>query len=235
MAINPDGSRIYFAYSSGLIYVWDVAAGKRLANYWAAPATAASEPYNVSLSTDGTLLITYGSLTPVVKLWDTATGQQLREFKADKDNGCDPVLTPDNRFLITSGPNFTALVWDVATGEQVRTIQLIASAQSISLSPDARYLAVALCESQTYVFDFATGSLLYILPGSANWAPGYPGAIPSQFSPDSRHILITFPRDHAAYGFILDKDELVRLACQRLAAITLPSEEGVIPPICKVP
>ncbi len=235
LAISPDGSRIYFAYPSGLVYTWDVAARKKLANFWVAPATAASEPYNINLSTDGTLLITYGALTPGVKLWNVATGQLMREFKADQNNSCDPVLTPDNRFLVTSGPNFTALVWDVATGEQVRTIQLIASAQSISLSPDARYLAIALCESQTYVFNFATGSLLYVLPGAANWAPGYPGAIPSQFSPDSRHILITFPRDHAAYGFILDKDELVKLACERLAAITLPGEESVIPSICKNP
>ncbi len=236
IALNSDGSRIYFVYSSGMVYAWDVDTRKKVATYWVIPATAPNEPLKVNLSMDGTLLITYSEITSFVKLWDAATGQLIHEFNLEGVNACDPVLTPDNRFLITGGPNFTALVWDVATGEQVRSIQLIAPAQSIALSPDSRYLAITLCESQTYVHDFASGSLLYILPGAAIWpSVNGAGAIGPQFSPDSRHILITFPSDHTAYGFVLDRDELVRLACQRLAATTLPNEDGVIPSICKVP
>ena len=56
-----------------------------------------------------------------------------------------------------------------------------------------------------------------------------------QFSPDSQNVMITFPADHTAYGFVLDNNALVLLACQQLAAITLPGTDGVIPqlPICK--
>ena len=58
---------------------------------------------------------------------------------------------------------------------------------------------------------------------------GYQFAPEYQFSPDSRYIFTTFPGDQTAYGFVLDNTELVRLACQQLAAITLPDENGVIP------
>ena len=39
----------------------------------------------------------------------------------------------------------------------------------------------------------------------------------------------------AIYGFLLDNKELVKLACQRLAATTLPGENEVVPqlPICQ--
>jgi len=58
--------------------------------------------------------------------------------------------------------------------------------------------------------------------------------VASQFSPDSQYILITIPGDQTAYGFTLDNNALVQLACQRLAAIALPGENGVVSqlPIC---
>ena len=48
-------------------------------------------------------------------------------------------------------------------------------------------------------------------------------------------IFTTIAGDDAIYGFLLDNKELVKLACLRLAATTLPGENEVVPqlPICQ--
>ena len=110
----------------------------------------------------------------------------------------------------------------------MRSIPLPAGVNLLQVSPDSRYLAASLSSSQTALFDFASGRELAVLPGSAHVYNGIQ-IMGSQFSPDSRYILITIPGDHTAYGFLMDNNALVKLACQRLAAITLPGADGVVP------
>ena len=236
--VNSDESRIYFGRSYGMVDVWDVDAAQKLNSFRVTPDKAVDHPIYLALSGDGTRLLTWGSSDPVVRLWDVASGQPIQEFTLASGAACNPALTPDNYFLVTCGDNNTVLVWEVASGKLVRSIQLPAAPGWVQISPDSRYLVVSLSSSQSAVFDFAGGRELVVLPGSPGvvnkYFGGYQFAPRFQFSPDSRYILTTFPGDQTAYGFILDNNELVQLACQRLAAFTLPGADGVVPqlPIC---
>ena len=231
LILNSDGSRVYFARSYGTVDAWDVETAQQMKSFRVIPEPGLDVDLSIALSSDDTLLLTWGQVDKVVRLWNAGSGQLVREFSEVSATVCEPALTPDNRFLLNCGPDHTVLIWEVATGKLVRSIPLPGEPMSVEVSPDGRYLVAGLYSFQTAVFDFTSGRELAVLPGTSTL---YERVIASQFSPESKYLMITFPGDHAAYGFILDNNELVQLACQRLAAITLPGADGVVPqlPIC---
>jgi WD40 repeat protein len=76
----------------------------------------------VDWSPDGTRLTTSG-LTPEVKVWNAATGEQLL---APLHLGTKPIKTAqwslDGRFIVARSDDNVVRVWDAATGEPVTPI-----------------------------------------------------------------------------------------------------------------
>ena len=237
------GNRLASADSQGRTAIWDAKTGQllfKLINPENGLIAIVASPIGQVLFTahENGEICAWDVAAPGVPEWltmprDTTSGQPIQEFTLSGGAVCHPALTSDNRFKATCGDNNTALVWEVPSNKLVRSIQLPATSEGVQFSPDVRYLVVSLSSSQTAVFDFASGRELVVLPGSSgvviSYFGGYQFAPEYQFSPDSRYIFTTFPGDQTAYGFVLDNTELVRLACQQLAAITLPDENGVIP------
>jgi WD40 repeat protein len=239
--LNSDGSQLFIGRPYGMVDVWDVAANHRLTSFRVSQEQAFDLPIYLTLSGDDTRLLTWGSSDPVVHVWDTVSKKLLKEFSGTDGTICGPALTPDKKFLVTCGNDHTVLIWDAASGKLSRSIKLPDIPNLVQVSPDQRYLVASLVSSLTVVYDFASGRELVTLQGSSSTI--YTGnlikvvnqeRIPYPFSPDGKHILITLPADQTAYGFVLDNNELVRLACQRLAAITLPDSRGKVTllPIC---
>jgi WD40 repeat protein/uncharacterized caspase-like protein len=77
-------------------------------------------------SPDGRLLATATFHTNTIKLWETATGRELRNLSTGGTNtsSLSPVFafSPDSRLLATSGGNNSVKVWDVTTGREVQTL-----------------------------------------------------------------------------------------------------------------
>jgi len=85
-----------------------------------------------------------------------------------------------------------------------------AQINSVIVSPDGHTIAVGLSTSQTTLYSFEDGRELVTLPGSS-----------IGFLPDRPAVLNTISGDPAAYAFLLNDDDLIRLACERLKNITL--------------
>jgi RNA polymerase sigma factor (sigma-70 family) len=122
-------------------------------------------------SPDGKTIISEGH--GFVRLWDAATGKELRSFTTGRPWFNDQTaLSADGKTMVTlhedRGPD-TVRVWDLAQGKEVRTLPLPVprSEHSVyrrnALSPDGR-LAVIHTPQQLQVFDLATGKALYKLP-----------------------------------------------------------------------
>src|SRR5262249_26264905 len=77
-------------------------------------------------SPDGRLLATGTFRTNTIKLWETATGRELRDLSTGGQNTSSlaPVFafSPDGRLLAAAGSSNSVVVWDVATGREVQTL-----------------------------------------------------------------------------------------------------------------
>ena len=80
----------------------------------------------LAFSPDGRLLATSTFHTNTIKLWETATGRELRNLSAGGQNtsSLSPVFafSPDSRLLAAAGGNNSVKVWEVANGREVQTL-----------------------------------------------------------------------------------------------------------------
>jgi WD40 repeat protein/uncharacterized caspase-like protein len=77
-------------------------------------------------SPDGRLLATATFRSSTIKLWETATGRELRDLSAGGQNSSSMspsvAFSADNRLLAASAGNNSVKVWEVTTGREVQTL-----------------------------------------------------------------------------------------------------------------
>jgi WD40 repeat protein len=78
-----------------------------------------SAVYNAAFSPDGTLLAT-ASADGTVRVWDVATGVELRRIEADAVGAESVAWSPDGKLLASTGDDTTAKLWDVDYRDTVR-------------------------------------------------------------------------------------------------------------------
>ena len=93
----------------------------------------------IRFSPDGKRAAT-GSDDGTVRLWDTATGQEIVTLKGDTTGvrGGPPdvesvAFSPDGRLLATAGRDRTARVWDLKTGQEVIRLQHAAPVSAVAV------------------------------------------------------------------------------------------------------
>src|SRR5437762_4054103 len=80
----------------------------------------------LGFSPDGRLLATATFHTNTIKLWETATGRELRDLSTGGQNttSLSPVFafSPDSRLIAAAGGSNSVKVWDLITGREVQTL-----------------------------------------------------------------------------------------------------------------
>jgi WD40 repeat protein len=78
----------------------------------------------------------------VVRLYDVATGQELRKLEGHKDPVRCAAFTPDGRRVVSGSFDGTVRLWDAADGRELRRVELTGKPHVICLavSPDGRRL-----------------------------------------------------------------------------------------------
>lgn len=119
-----------------------------------------NENVQVALASRGTHLALgsgthlLGSDQPrVLKLWETASMREIREFRGLKTHTCGLALSADEKLLAASGffGEQTALVWEVASGKKIRELSPVpAKSGLLKFSPRQSYLAIRLDEQFTW-------------------------------------------------------------------------------------
>ncbi len=107
---------------------------------------------SVSFSGDGSLLAS-GSWDETVRIWDFATGRELRKFSTHPERNpgdgsavSSVALSPDGKLLAVGDQNCTLVVFDVETGqERFRAEKMENTVIGASFSPDGRQLAATSC------------------------------------------------------------------------------------------
>jgi WD40 repeat protein len=216
VAFLPDGQSVLTAASDGTVRTWQRATGKELRRIdvpGPPPAVAAKKlaampgrarPL-VALTKDGKTLATL--VGDAIRLWDVATGRQLRQFDAPASGIAAMLFAPDGRFLAIRMADESVVMLDAESGKEVRRAQAknrpqgairIGSAGpagdddgGLAYSPDGKTLASIGSEMNQQVetffvrlIDVTTGNELRRI----DVAPKRPSSV--AFSPDSRLVAL---------------------------------------------
>jgi WD40 repeat protein len=186
LAFGSNGAQLAAGGTDGVVHVWHVRTGNRLARLgrrsWVNNTDA------IAFSPDGSRLATGGN-DKAARVWDVASGQQLLKI-AHSTNVHAIAFSPDGGRLATADNDKAARVWDAASGQQLLKIAHDATVQAIEFSPDGGRLASAANDKTIRVWDAGTGQQLLKIP--------HDSLVHSlTFSPDGRR-LATAGNDKAA-------------------------------------
>jgi WD40 repeat protein/serine/threonine protein kinase len=151
VAYSPDGRRLA---TEG--QVWDAAGGHELLSL----GRASYDARDVAFSPDGLRLAT-PCQDGIVRLWDVASGQELRSFNGR--NGALPfdihlAFSPDGRRLASAGTDGVVWVWDPeGVQEPLKFTGHTGPVGGVVYSPDGRHLASASADGTVRVWDTAGG------------------------------------------------------------------------------
>jgi WD40 repeat protein len=147
---------------------------------------------SVALSRDARQVLTGGDTT--VRLWDVASGKELRRFEGHTRSVQCVALSPDGRLGLSAGgghwfesqppSDLDIRLWDLATGREVRRFEGHTSyVLTVVFSPDGRLALSGSSDGTARLWNVETGKPVYCLEG-------HKGAVPSvAFSPDGRWAL----------------------------------------------
>jgi WD40 repeat protein len=123
----------------------------------------------VALSPDGKLLATCSNLDKTVRLWDTATGREVRRLDGHATGVDEVTFSPDGKLLASAAYDQPVLLWEVATGRLAQKLADHAClGPYIRFADDSKTIATAAQESSVGLWDCATGKLIRELAAPPN-------------------------------------------------------------------
>jgi len=139
---------------------------------------------SVAFSPDGKYALSAGSYDRIIKLWDIATGKEVRTFQGHSDYINSVAFSPEMKYALSGSNDKTLKLWDIATGKEVRTFQgHSASVHSVAFSPDEKYALSGSIDKTLKLWDIETGKEFKTLHGHSDSVHSV------AFSPDGKHAL----------------------------------------------
>jgi WD40 repeat protein len=143
--------------------------------------------YAVAVSPDGKQLLT-GSFDRTVKLFDFASGKELKTFGGEKGHQ-NLVLTvafaPDGQTFASGGSDNTVKIWDVPLAKALREVALGDAGTAAAISADGKSAAAGGKDGSIKVLNPADGKELFTLKGHVGaitvlaYAPNNPQSLAS--------------------------------------------------------
>ncbi|OHB75711.1 MAG: hypothetical protein A2W31_09875 [Planctomycetes bacterium RBG_16_64_10] len=133
---------------------------------------------HVAFSPDGKWLASAGD-NELVRLWDAATGSEVRQFRGHASYVSTVAFSPDGQRLVTASGDETVKVWDLENGNCWQTLRGHSSAVTAAVfSPDGMKIASAGRDAALCIWNVEQGTNEFQLAGhtaavvSLDWDPG---------------------------------------------------------------
>jgi WD40 repeat protein/serine/threonine protein kinase len=142
-----------------------------------------SDVTSVDLSPNGARIVS-ASTDITVRLWDAASGTELRQYVGHRGDVQSVAFSPDGTRIVSGASDFAAIVWDVETGaEQLRLTEHTAPVWDVVFSPDGTQIVTASKDATLILWDAATGALVRRFEGQSS------AILTVAYSADGRYLL----------------------------------------------
>ncbi len=116
--------------------------------------------YAVTFSSDGKLAFSL-SYDQSLKVWEVASGREVKSYKMDADHVRAVAVSPDNYWVVSGDRGRGLKLWDVATGRKIQRFQgHDRQVNSLVFSPTGQLLASAGNDRRIKIWDVSSGRLL---------------------------------------------------------------------------
>jgi WD40 repeat protein len=138
VAFSPDDQTLAAAGRDGAVWLWDLGREQRPGRSFYAQRT---DVLALTFTADGTGLVTAGN-DRLVKVSDTATGQERAVIKGHEGAVTCLALADEGKVLVTGGQDKKVKVWDLAgVGDRTVLPRQSGAALCVGWSPDGKTLA----------------------------------------------------------------------------------------------
>jgi WD40 repeat protein len=148
--------------------------------------------FAVAFSRDGQRIAT-GGWDKTVKIWDVATGDEIRTLTGHTGFVQDLAFSPDGRTLVSAGEDRAVKLWEVATGREIGTFRGHANfAMAVAFHPEGDRLASGGADGDLKVWSVSTSLPVVMDTGCYVWSLAFsrdgsklatsPGMIGNDFS-----------------------------------------------------
>jgi len=138
---------------------------------------------SMAISSDGKRIVSGGD-DKTIRIWDSASGDELITLRGHDDWICSVAFSPDGKRIISGSGDHTIKVWDSATGAELMTLRgHDKDVYSVAFSPDGKRIASGSIDKTIRVWNAATGEELMTIRGHERQI----GSV--LFSPDGRQII----------------------------------------------
>lgn len=139
---------------------------------------------SVAFSPDGRTVVS-GSSDKTLKLWDAASGREVRTFIGHSNYVTSVAFAPDGRTIVSGGFDGTLKLWDVPTGRELRTFTGNSDVvNSVAFSPGGRTIVSGGEDRALKLWDVATGRKVRTFTGHSAFVSCV------AFSPNGRTIVL---------------------------------------------
>jgi WD40 repeat protein len=138
---------------------------------------------SVALSGDGKTLASISGDNRIIKIWNVATGQDIRTLKGDSSSVDSVAFSQDGKTLAIGHGDKTIKIWNLATGQQIHTLTgHSGTVISVAFSPNGKILAGASYDKTIKIWNVATGEEVHTLKGDSSSVDSI------AFSPDAKTL-----------------------------------------------